>query len=74
MNLKPWLDEERGRYTALAAHLGVSIGRMSQIADEGVPNKYMLAVRDFTAGSVSLEEMVQARTPEPKAEPAKAGA
>lgn len=74
MNLKPWLEQERGRFTALAAHLGISVGRMSQIADEGVPNKYMLAVRDFTSGAVSLEEMVQARTPDPKAEPAKEGA
>lgn len=64
MNLKPWLDDERGRYTALASHLRVSVGRVSQIADDGVPNKYMLAVRDFTGGAVSLEEMVQARTPD----------
>lgn len=65
MDLKAWLDEERGRYTALASHLGVSVGRISQIADDGVPTKFMFAVRDFTGGSVSLEEMVEARTPEP---------
>jgi hypothetical protein len=33
------------------------------MADDGVPPKYMLAVRDFTEGAVTLEEMVQARTP-----------
>jgi len=63
MNLKPWLDAERGRSKALAAHLGISEVRMSQISSEGVPNKYMLQVRDFTGGIVSLEEMVAARTP-----------
>ena len=64
MKLKPWLDEERGRYKALAAHLGVSDGRISQIAENGVPTKYMFAVRDFTSGAVTLEEMVEARMPE----------
>lgn len=64
MNLKTWLDEERGRYTALAAHLGVSVGRVSQMADNGCPTKFMLSVRDFTGGGVSLEELVEARTPE----------
>lgn len=63
MELKPWLDEERGRYGALAAHLGVSVGRISQIAVSGVPVKYMQAVRDFSDGAVSLEEMVDVRTP-----------
>lgn len=61
--LKAWLDEGRGRYTALAAHLGVSVGRVSQMAKDGVPPKDMLAVRDFTTGEVSLEAMVVARTP-----------
>lgn len=64
MDIRTWLEQERGRTTALAAHLGVSLGRVSQMAQEGVPTKHMLAVRDFTAGSVSLEEMVGARTPE----------
>ena len=64
MNLKTWLDAERGRYTALADHLGVSVGRVSQMADEGVPVKHMQAVRDFSGNAVTLEEMVAARTPE----------
>lgn len=64
MKLKPWLDEERGRYTALSLHLGVSVGRVSQMADDGVPAKYMLSVRDFTGGVVPLEELVAAKTPE----------
>lgn len=61
MNLKTWLNGERGRYSALAAHLAISAGRMSQIADGGVPNKYMEAVRDFTDGEVTLESMVRER-------------
>ena len=67
MKLKAWLDEERGRYTALANHLGISVGRASQIADDGVPPKFMLSVRDFTGGMVSLEELVEARTPDQEA-------
>ena len=62
MILKTWLDAERGRATALAAHLGVSLSRVSQMSDDGVPPKYMLAVRDFTGGEVTLESLVQART------------
>ena len=62
MNLKQWLDQERGRHTALAAHLNVSVGRVSQMRAGGVPDKYKFAVRDFTSGVVSLESMVEART------------
>ena len=61
--LKAWLEDERGRFTALASHLGVSVGRVSQMADDGVPDKFKIAVRDFTEGKVSLEAMVIARTP-----------
>ena len=63
MKLKTWLEAERGRYTALAAHLGVTIGRVSQIASDGVPTKFMTTVRDFTGGAVTLEAMVSERTP-----------
>lgn len=70
MKLKPWLDEERGRYTALANHLRVSVGRVSQMADDGVSTKYLFAVRDFTGGAVSLEELVEARTPDNEAKAA----
>jgi hypothetical protein len=69
--LKTWLDAERGRATALASHLKVTLSRISQMADDGVPPKYMLAVRDFTKGEVTLEALVQARTTAP-AEPTKA--
>jgi len=58
MELKQWLDAERGRYKALAEHLGLSDGRISQMADDGVPPKYMFTVRDFSGGEVTLEELV----------------
>lgn len=64
-DLKSWLDDERGRATALAEHLKLSLGRISQMACDGVPDKYKLRVREFTGGAVSLESMVGQRTPEP---------
>lgn len=67
MDLKTWLQAERGRSAALAAHLGVSRGRVSQMADDGVPPGVMFKVRDFTGGEVSLESLVGDRTPEHKA-------
>lgn len=67
MDLKTWLDGERGRYTELARRLDVTVSRVSQMADDGVPPKFMLTVRDFSDGVVTLEEMVKARTPDPSA-------
>ena len=71
MKLKIWLQAQRGRCKALADHLGISQGRVSQIAEEGVPTRHMLSVRDFTGGAVSLEGMLQDRgslTPKQKQE------
>jgi DNA-binding transcriptional regulator YdaS (Cro superfamily) len=62
MQLKQWLNEGRGRATSLAKRLGVSLGRVSQMAADGVPVQHMVTVRDFTGGSVSIDEMVQERT------------
>lgn len=74
MELKTWLDAERGRYTALATHLDVTVGRISQMADEGVPLKHMRAVLDFTDGQVTVEEMVAGRIGEPPASQGSGGA
>lgn len=60
-SLRDWIDEERGRSAALAAHLGVSPARMSQIVDAGVPVKFMLQVNSFTRGAVTLESMITTR-------------
>lgn len=61
MELKNWLTAERGRAAALAQHLGVSQGRITQMAGEGVPPKHMRKVRDFTKHMVTLESMVVAK-------------
>lgn len=63
-SLRDWINEERGRSAALAAHLGVSPARMSQIADAGVPVKFMLQVNSFTRGAVTLESMITLRAPD----------
>jgi DNA-binding transcriptional regulator YdaS (Cro superfamily) len=61
MNLKDWLEDERGRSDALANHFRVSKAAVSQWKSNGVPVDKMKAVRDFTEGAVTLDEMV----PEP---------
>lgn len=63
MSLKKWLDQERGRYTALAVYLNVSVGRISQMATVGVPSKYMLSVRDLTDVVVFLKSMLNESPP-----------
>lgn len=62
MNLTDWLEAERGRSEALAKHFEVSKAAVSQWKTNGVPVDKMKAIREFTVGSVTLEEMV----PEPK--------
>ena len=61
MKLTDWLDADRGRLTALAAHFALSPSAVSQWRAEGVPVRRMRAVRDFTAGEVTLDEMVAHR-------------
>lgn len=68
MNLTAWLDAEKGRSSALAAHFNVTPAAVSQWKRNGVPVANMKAVRDFTGGDVSLEEMV----PEPAVDTVKA--
>lgn len=62
MNLIEWLDADdgRGRLTALAAHFGLTQGAVSQWRGNGVPLNRMRAVREFTGGAVTLEEMIPA--------------
>lgn len=63
MHLAQWLDAEKGRLASLAAHFNVSVSAVSQWRSNGVPVKNMKAVRDFTEGHVTLEEMVPAPSP-----------
>lgn len=58
MDLNTWLAEEKGRSSALAERFGVSRSAVSQWKTNGVPLDYMKAVRDFTGGLVTLEELV----------------
>ena len=69
MDLNTWLNEERGRMSAMAAHFGVTVSAVSQWRANGVPIDRMKAVRDYTGGTVSLDEMI----PEP-AQPQRAAA
>ena len=58
MNLIDWLEAEKGRSAALAEHFGISRAAISQWKTNGVPVDSMKAVRDFTKGTVTLDEMV----------------
>jgi len=58
MKLTTWLDSDRGRLTALAAHFGLTQSAVSQWRTNGVPPARMKAVRDFTANEVTLDEML----------------
>lgn len=64
MDLNTWLEAEKGRLTALARDRGKTQGAISQWKTNGVPVGEMKAVRDFTRGAVSLDEMVPERKPE----------
>lgn len=58
MDLKTWLESEKGRSASLAAHFGRTPAAISQWKGNGVPVDLMKAVREFTGGIVTLEEMV----------------
>jgi len=58
MTFNDWLAAEKGRASAIAAHFGVSPAAVSQWKVNGVPVANMKAVRDFTGGEVSLEDML----------------
>ena len=70
MNLPNWLDADRGRLTALASHFGLTQSAVSQWRANGVPPQRMKAVREFTGGLVTLDEMLPDSAPAD--EPAKA--
>lgn len=53
-----WLDGEDGRAKKLATHFKRTLSAISQWRTTGVPVHHMKAVRDFTGGEVTLEEMV----------------
>ncbi len=61
MKLKEWLDSP-GRKSALAKHLGVHPTMISQMVGGKqpirVPPKHYRAIRDFTDGAVTLEDLL----------------
>lgn len=69
MTLSEWLDADRGRLTALAAHFNLTQSAVSQWRSNGVPPRRMKAVRDFTGGAVSLDDMLEADPPAPAPAP-----
>lgn len=70
MDLNTWLDAEKGRSAAMAAHFGRTRAAISQWRENGVPVGLMKSVRDFTGGEVTLEEMVPEPRPTPEPAPA----
>lgn len=58
MNLSTWLAADRGRLTAMAQHFRLTQSAVSQWRTNGVPPARMKAVRDFTGGMVSLDDML----------------
>lgn len=63
MDLKTWAKQERGRATLLAKHFNVSSGAISQWLKASPPRSRLIAIRDFTGGAVSVEEMVAPLSP-----------
>lgn len=62
MDLTTWLEAEKGRAASLATHFKVSPAAVSQWKRNGVPLDNMKAVRDFTKGEVTLDELVPEST------------
>ena len=58
MNFSDWLKAEDGRAASLATHFAVTPSAISQWRTNGVPPSKMKAVRDFSGGVVTLEEML----------------
>lgn len=61
MRLKDWLTAEVGRAARLSEHLGFKNGSMvSQMANGivDVPVKHYRAIRDFTGGEVTLDDLL----------------
>lgn len=58
MKLSTWLNAERGRVAAMARHFEVTLAAVSQWQTNGVPRDRMIGVRAYTAGAVTLEDML----------------
>lgn len=58
-NLKIWLDQERGRSTALARHLNVQVTFIHKLAmgQKPIPVRHAAAIESFTNRAVTRQEM-----------------
>lgn len=58
MKLNEWLNKEVGRAAKLSQHFGRTASAISQWRTNGVPVDLIKAVRDFTGGEVTVDEML----------------
>lgn len=61
MHFAKWVESEPGRLAQLATKFGVTKSAVSQWKTNGVPLRLMKAVRDQSAGVVTLDDMVPGR-------------
>lgn len=59
MELKQWLDDERGRSAALAEFLKIPPSFVSKMGtgDKPIPVMHMASIERFTGGTVTRKEM-----------------
>lgn len=59
MNLKEWIDVERGRAMALAREIGVPPSFVSKMVsgEKAIPAEHCKAIERFTGGLVTCQEM-----------------
>lgn len=62
MNLHEWLATGKGRQSALAAHLGITVAAITQWRENGIPVVHMERIQRFTRRAVRLADMVRATT------------
>ena len=63
MDITTWLELEKGRLSAMADFFDVTPSAVTQWKTNGVPGAKMKAVRAFTRGCVTLDEMVSDPVP-----------
>ena len=61
MDITTWLEGERGRARALAAHLGLQPAAITHWKTTGVPLRHMSQVAALSGGAVTVEEMARER-------------
>ncbi|MGE3346074.1 MAG: YdaS family helix-turn-helix protein [Ramlibacter sp.] len=59
MKLNQWLQQQRGRQAALAAHLGMKPPTVSDwgAGQKQIPLVHCPAIQEFTGGAVTCEEL-----------------